>query len=242
MLTKEKIKSLLKSGDLLKSNDWMIRFDNDGISYNGFKWAPIGEWTIAPDWNNRPECGGGLHGQSPMAAGDCIGGSRMVLVETQGEKVSINRKIKVPKARIIAINEDIPAEFIIKLLNHGGTLKLNSYNHPLPANLASVGGDLDLRGYNHPLPANLASVGGDLYLRGYNHPLPANLASVGGDLYLRGYNHPLPANLASVGGYLDLRGYNHPLPANLASVGGYLDLEGYNHPLPAKLKKSKGIK
>jgi hypothetical protein len=170
MLSKQKIRALLESGN------WMLRFDNEGVSYAGFRWNGVGRWTEALDWNPKARCGNGLHGQSPKGAGFCQTGERMVLCETKGKQVVVDgNKVKVRYAKIIAVNDDIPVEFF--------------------ENLASVGGYLYLEGYNHPLPANLASVGGYLYLRGYNHPLPANLASVGGYLYLRGYNHPLPAKL-----------------------------------------------
>jgi hypothetical protein len=37
--------------------------DSDGKSYGGFHWPlEIGVEVIAPDWNKRAECGGGLHG------------------------------------------------------------------------------------------------------------------------------------------------------------------------------------
>lgn len=37
--------------------------DSDGISYGGFKWPlEVGATVEAPDWNDRAECGGGLHG------------------------------------------------------------------------------------------------------------------------------------------------------------------------------------
>jgi len=142
---------------LLKSGNWMIRFDNDGVSYDGFKWADIGAWTIAPDWDPTPECGHGLHGQSPMGAGFSTRGSRMVLCETEGQQVKIGSdKIKVRAARIIAVKSDIPLEFLTALAQVGGSLYLEGYNHPLPASLAQVGGSLYLEGYNHPLPASLA--------------------------------------------------------------------------------------
>ncbi len=221
---------------LYDGGNWMVRMDNDGVSPSeeagGFRWAPLGEWTEAPDWDPSPRCGEGLHGQSPRGHGCCIAGSRLVLCETEGEQIPIDGdKVKVLRARIMAVNEGIPPEFLA-----GVSLNLEGYTHPLPAGLASVGGNLYLRGYTHPLPAGLASVGGSLDLEGYGHPLPAGLASVGGNLDLRGYTHPLPAVLASVGGNLDLEGYGHPLPSGLASVGGYLDLGGYTHPLPAGLR------
>ena len=34
----------------------------DRTSHNGFKWPAVGETVTAEDWNDKPECGGGLHG------------------------------------------------------------------------------------------------------------------------------------------------------------------------------------
>ena len=34
----------------------------DRTSRNGFKWPAVGETVTAEDWNDKPECGGGLHG------------------------------------------------------------------------------------------------------------------------------------------------------------------------------------
>ena len=43
---------------------------DDGSSYNGFRWPmTVGAEVIAPDWNPRRVCGGGLHGL-PWACGD----------------------------------------------------------------------------------------------------------------------------------------------------------------------------
>jgi hypothetical protein len=122
----------------------------------------------------------------------------------------------------------------------GGGLRLEGYEHQLPAGLTSVGGGISLTGYKHPLPAGLTSVGGLLSLEGYKLPLPAGLTSVGGGIYLHGYPHPLPAGLTHVGGKFNLRGYSHPLPAGLTSVGGDLDLDGYKLPLPAGLTSVGG--
>jgi hypothetical protein len=130
MLTKKVTQQLLKTGN------WMIRFDNDGVAYGGFRWNPSGEWTIATNWKMRAKCGNGLHGQSINGCGYCQAGSRLVLCETDGKQIAIDgNKIKVKKAKIIAVNKDIPAIFINELLNHGGSLQLSSYNHPLPAKL-----------------------------------------------------------------------------------------------------------
>lgn len=37
--------------------------DKDGRAYGGFQWPmEIGAEVVAPDWNPKPVCGGGLHG------------------------------------------------------------------------------------------------------------------------------------------------------------------------------------
>ena len=137
MITKKTIKQLLEHGD------WMLRFDNDGESYAGFRWNGIGEWTEAKDWKPKAECGNGLHGQSPKGAGYCQTASRMVLCETKGKQIVIHGdKVKVQYARIIAINNDIPPIFLENLTQVGGSLDLEGYQHPLPENLTHVGGSI----------------------------------------------------------------------------------------------------
>ncbi len=132
-------------GSLLKSGKWMIRFDNDGQSYNGFQWQPIGQWTTPPDWNPLPQCGNGLHGQNPRGHGYCQPNSRLVLCRISKCVVIDGDKVKTDKAQILAVNEAIPAIFLTTV-----SLHLRGYQHPLPAGLASVGGYLYLGGYQHP--------------------------------------------------------------------------------------------
>jgi len=187
LLKEEKMLTQAKINRLLKSGNWMIRFDNDGVSYNGFIWGALNKWTNAPDWNKKQKCGNGLHGQSLKGAGHCQAGSRLVLCETREQIVIEGNKVKTPSAKIIAINEEIPAIFIEGLTQVGGSLALRGYQHPLPEGLTQVGGYLDLEGYQHPLPEGLTQVGGSLFLRGYQHPLPEGLTQVGGYLDLRGY-------------------------------------------------------
>ncbi len=96
--------------------------DNNGESYNGFQWNPIGQWTKASDWHTKAECTGGLFGQSPKAHGFCKAGSRLVLCETRGEQIVVdNEKVKVRYAKIIAVNNKIP---LIFLESFGGSLYL----------------------------------------------------------------------------------------------------------------------
>ena len=148
---------------LLRSGDWMIRMDDDGLSYAGFQWAAIGKWTTAPDWDASPECGRGLHGQNAKANGYCQAGTRLVLVETAGEQVVIDdNKCKVRRAKIVAVNSDIPSEFVACC-----ALDLSKCTAPLPQ-LTQIGGYADLRYYAHELP-QLTQIGGHAYLRGYTH-------------------------------------------------------------------------
>ena len=179
--TKKDIQSAIKLA--LKKGNWIIRADNDGVSANenasGFKWAPLGEWTEAPDWDDSPECGHGLHGQDKTHGGT-IFGTRLVFCDTDGQHVPIDRdKVKVRRARILMINE-LPAG-----LRVSGALDLSHTKvSELPTGLR-VGGYLDLS-YTKvkELPPGLR-VGGGLYLIGTKvSELPPGLRVGGGlDLY-----------------------------------------------------------
>ena len=174
---------------LFDSGKWMIRTSDNGKSYQGFPWQPIGEWTIAPDWNDQPECGGGLHGQNNTAFGFCyIAGQRLELCETKDTPIAIDgNKVKCHEAKIIAVDEDIPIEFLEAIgLKFKGRPSLNP--------LTSVGGNLYVHAKAN-LPA-LTSVGGDLHVDA-KADLPA-LTSVGEDLYVHA-KADLPS-LTSVGG------------------------------------------
>ena len=59
-LTKEQTRR--KVAQALKTGLWFLRRSGNGEAYNGFKWAPVGCWTTAPDWDPSDQCGGGLHG------------------------------------------------------------------------------------------------------------------------------------------------------------------------------------
>ena len=145
----------------INSGSWMIRRTNsDGTSYNGFRWNPIGEWTEAPDWNQKPCCGGGLHGNGPNSTGFWGDGARIDfciiedIVDIDGEKIKCRRAM-------ILMSNQLPDG-----LSVGGDLCLEGTQiTQLPDGL-SVGGSLDLRGTQiTQLPDGL-SVGGYLYLRG----------------------------------------------------------------------------
>jgi hypothetical protein len=125
----------------IKSGNWMIRTEKEGgISPSrNFQWEPIGHWTTAPDWNNKPSCGHGLHGQASEAGGQGVNAKIIVFCETSGERVIIDgNKIKVPKARRLTVGKlPIGLKFESSLDLRGCDLK----GITLPQ---SVGGSLDL--------------------------------------------------------------------------------------------------
>ena len=144
---------------LKRTGNWMVRFSEDGIAYDGYRWPEIGAWAEAPDWNPDAVCGGGFHGQGPGGYGYCQGGSRFELCETKGHRVIVDgNKVKVRHARILAVDgEAWTAIMALCDTEFPGSLYCSGYGHPLPA-LQSVGGSLYCSGYAHPLPA-LQSVG-----------------------------------------------------------------------------------
>ena len=86
-----------------RSGRWMIRSSDNGESFGGFRWSQQGEWTVAPDWDPAPVCGGGLHGQSPLASGFRPPWSRLEFCET-GDQVAIDDD-KVKTARQAQIED-----------------------------------------------------------------------------------------------------------------------------------------
>jgi len=77
----------------------------DGTSYNGYKWnLKIGAINEAPDYNDRPECGGGLHGIKNgigdagylNLSDECVG----VVFSADADIIEFNGNAKVRKAKI----------------------------------------------------------------------------------------------------------------------------------------------
>ena len=148
-LTKVQIEVAVQKA--LKTGRWMIRRSSDGVSYQGFQWKPVGCWTVAPDWDGKPECGGGLHGNGPTSTGYWTAGLDVDFCVIGGGKVKIDaKKIKVQKAMILLRNK-LPDN-----LKVGGSLYLRDTKiTKLPDNL-KVGGYLDLRDTKiTKLPAHL---------------------------------------------------------------------------------------
>jgi hypothetical protein len=190
----------------VETGNWMIRFENEhGMSpstdANGFKWKPIGQWTIASDWNSRPVCGGGLHGQGSEAGGQAIKGKYIVFCETRGERIIIDGdKIKVKAARRLLVGK------LPKGLTFKSSLDLSG---------------CDLKGITLP-----TSIGGFLYLRGCDLKGITLPTSIGDYLDLSGCDLKGITLPQSVGGYLDLSGCDLKGITLPQSVGGSLDLSG----------------
>ena len=140
--TKKEIRQTIKN--VLLSGNWMIRTDENGSSYNGFKWEPLGYWTECPDWKPNNDCGNGLHGQSRKHGGFNTGNKRLVFCETYGRQYPIPKfkgdKVKVRYARILMIGS------LPNGIKFDDDLNLSQTEiTSLPENL-SVGGSLYLRG------------------------------------------------------------------------------------------------
>jgi len=174
------------AAEAIKSGNWMIRTENKGglspsQDANGFKWQPIGKWTVAPDWRPTQNCGHGLHGQASEAGGFNAGGKYIVFCETRGERVKIGAdKIKVEKARRLFVGK-LPTGLVFKSSLDLSGCDLKGITLP-----QSVGGSLylsgcDLKGITLP-----QSVGGSLSLSGCDLKGITLPQSVGGWLYLSG--------------------------------------------------------
>jgi len=130
-------------------DNWIFRTDSDGESHGGFAWGAVGVWTEAPDWNPKPVCGGGLHGQGPGGYGYAHkDGKRFVFCETSGKRVVVEGdKIKVKRARILFVGADAwNAMLYATKRNWPGSLDLRGCDLKGITLPTSVGGYLDLSG------------------------------------------------------------------------------------------------
>ena len=88
-------------------------------AYEGFKWKKRGIVT-APDWNKKPECGGGLHallwgvGDGRLLSWD-NDAKWLVLAVPVNSWVDLGGKIKFPKCRVVFCgNRKDATDYIIK--------------------------------------------------------------------------------------------------------------------------------
>ena len=78
--------------------------DKDMKGHGGFQW-PTSGWVSCPDWNPKPECGGGLHGLL-WGEGDYglmnNDSNNWLVFEADADKVvDIQGKVKVPEAVVV---------------------------------------------------------------------------------------------------------------------------------------------
>ncbi len=102
---------------------WILRCcDRDGKSYNDFQWPlEIGAEVAAPDANNLPECGGGLHGWPwGLSIGDgkdpdWNNGTWIVWGADPKSVIDLQGKCKAPKGIIRFVGTwDKALEFILE--------------------------------------------------------------------------------------------------------------------------------
>ena len=82
-----------------------------GRTYGGFPWPlTVGAEVIAPDWDDEPSCGNGLHvwayaeGDPSVANSTDDEGSVWQVVDyIEAEHVNLDGKIKVPRCTVVAV-------------------------------------------------------------------------------------------------------------------------------------------
>ena len=157
----------------LNSHNWMLRSDNDGKSYDDFSWNKINVWTDCPDFDDNSVCGNGLHGINKQYNnfGIDLGQSRIVLCEIDKICVIDNEKIKTNKAKIVAINSEIPEKAFeqcnIRIMHDGDNLNIDSGVYLLfsgEVTITQSGGAC--RAYDNATINNTQSGG---YCRAYNN-------------------------------------------------------------------------
>ncbi len=97
----------------LDTHTWGIRGFNPGgkANYNGYQFPRLGTWAEAPDWNDKPQCGGGFHGMTPQFNGHGFYGSQLALIEYKGECVSLDGdKCKWRRIRRVPCSRRVLAE------------------------------------------------------------------------------------------------------------------------------------
>lgn len=84
--------------------------DKDGRSYEDFQWnLEIGGETVAPDWDESPRCGNGLHGflngQGDGSLANWDKDALWAVVSTQGDVVDLNGEVKFERGTMEFVGE-----------------------------------------------------------------------------------------------------------------------------------------
>jgi len=103
----------------LKDNEVLVlrTTDREGKAYGGFKWPQSG-MVEAPDWDGKPDCGGGLHGL-PKGVGnggllDADGVAQIVKVNIDDGFVDLNGKCKFRRGEVMFWGDLREAANIVK--------------------------------------------------------------------------------------------------------------------------------
>ena len=97
----------------MKKQYFLRTVNKNCISYNNFKWdLKIGAINTCGDWNEKPECGGGLHGiRNAVGSASLLDWSENAIpfVFSSTKYIDIdNQKSKVQKAKIEFVGKSIP--------------------------------------------------------------------------------------------------------------------------------------
>ena len=151
-------------------DNWMVRTDNDGEGYGGFKWKPAGQWTTCPKWSDETKANcesGGLFGQGPGGYGYAQSGTRFLFCETSGPSISVDDKIKVREAVIVYVGSEAYEAMVYKCGGvWPGSLDTRGGDTSGLTALTSIGGWLDTGGGDTSGLTALTSIGGWLYTGG----------------------------------------------------------------------------
>jgi len=125
----------------LKENEILVlrTTDKDGSAYGGFKWPQSG-MVEAPDWDGKPDCGGGLHGL-PKGVGDgglldADGVAQIVKVNIDDGYVEFEQKCKFRRGEVVfwgdlreaanIVKAQYPGEPVVFSTNTGGYGSINT--------------------------------------------------------------------------------------------------------------------
>ena len=217
-MNKNQINKLVEN--CLKTGNWMLRKSDAGGSHEGFQWSPIGEWTEAPDWNNKSGCGGGLHGNH-FSLSSCYWTNRKDLdfceIESLEEAIIMDNKIKVKKARVLLRNE-LPEG----IKEWKGTLDLcgcdlSGITLPKKVNTLYLSG-CNLSGITFPEKVNCLNLSG-CNLSGITLPKEINSLDLSGCENLSGITLPEEVNTLDLRG-CDISGITFPEKVNTLYLSG----------------------
>jgi len=216
-------------------DNWMVRTDQDGISFHGFEIAPIGEWNTCPKWDDGPvndDCtSGGFFGQGPGGYGFAKDGTRFCFCETRGPRIVVGgNKIKVRDMRVVYVGADSAASLRYLFAEFPGSISLCIAHIPDGFQLGNVAGSVNLPTLILPSGFTIGRIGGCLNLRCSVLPKGFSVGYVGSYVDLRDATLQDGFSIAYVGGGLNLGNVELPEGFTVGRVGGNLIMDGATLP------------